>query len=317
MAETARAARPPLALIVHEEEWSSRSLESVLTPAGWATLRARTGAEALRLVRSAHPAVVLTSARLPDMSGTELCRRMREDAHAGARVPLLVLANGPVGREERMAAFRNGAWDVFSQPVDSEVLLVRLETFLRVHREFERSQDESLLDPETGVYNLRGLARRAREIGAEALRLRHALACVVIAADSAPDESGPDGDWPEGRRVESLAERFGRLLARTGRASDAVGRLGETEFAIIAPATQADAAERMIERIRSAASAAGNGAGPLRVRAGYCAVDDFASSAADVDELLLRAASVLRFLRAQGTAPQTLAFDQLPVRIPS
>ncbi|HVE79179.1 MAG TPA: response regulator [Gemmatimonadaceae bacterium] len=317
MSEIDWAARPPLALIVHEEEWSARSLESVLTPAGWAIIRARTGAEALRLVRSAHPTVVLTHVRLPDMKGTELCRRLREDAHAGAGVPLLILANGPVGREERIAAFRNGAWDIFSQPVDSEVLLVRLETFLRVRREFERSQDESLLDAETGVYNLRGLARRAREIGAEALRLRHALACVVLAADTSAGEYASRDEWPDDRRIGSLAERFGRLLARTGRASDVVARIGETEFAIIAPATQADAAERMIERIRSAASEDDGDAGKLRVRAGYCAVDDFASSAADVDELLLRAASVLRFLRAQGTAPQTLAFDQLPVRLPS
>ena len=43
---------PPLVLLANDQEWSSRSLESVLGPRGFATVRAFTGRQALELVRT-------------------------------------------------------------------------------------------------------------------------------------------------------------------------------------------------------------------------------------------------------------------------
>jgi hypothetical protein len=55
----------------------------------------------------------------------------------------------------------------------------------------------------------------------------------------------------------------------------------------------------------------------LRVRAGYCAVPDFAESPVDAVELLLRATTALRDLKRDGDAEQVRAFDQAPLTYPT
>ena len=57
----------------------------------------------------------------------------------------------------------------------------------------------------------------------------------------------------------------------------------------------------------------GSGNHSIRVRAGYCAVPDFATSPVDAVEMLLRATSALRHLRAEGNSDRVRAFEQLPV----
>jgi len=178
------------------------------------------------------------------------------------------------------------------------VLLHKLDTFAGAKREADRLRDDGLLDPVTGLYNARGLARRAREIGADAARRRDPLACVALTP--APEGTRFD-DAATDAAVVRVAEQLGEVLRRTGRTSDAVGRLGPTEFAIVAPATEAAGAERLAERVREAMDAermviprAHDGAERVRIRAGYCAVPDFAESDVDAVEMLVRAASALR-----------------------
>jgi diguanylate cyclase (GGDEF)-like protein len=109
--------------------------------------------------------------------------------------------------------------------------------------------------------------------------------------------------------VVRVAEQLGSVLQRTGRTSDAVGRLGPTEFAIVAAATEASGAERLAERVREAMDAehmviprGADGAARVRIRAGYYAVPDYAESAVDAVEMLVRAAAALRQGAGHGGA---------------
>ena len=143
------------------------------------------------------------------------------------------------------------------------------------------------------------------------MRLRQPLACVVFGP-----EAGLEPEETEALALK-MAEQVGRILRESGRASDAIGRLGAAEFAVIAPATEAQGAVRMVERLGDVLERLpiSNGAGnhALRVRAGYCAVPDFAASPVDAVEMLLRATSALRHLRAEGNSDRVRAFEQLPV----
>jgi len=215
---------------------------------------------------------------------------------------------GPASRSQRLDAYRAGVWEYLSLPVDAEALILKLSAFVRAKREIDRSREESLLDDSTGLYNVRGLARRAREMGAEASRRHSPLACVAVTASvpgGVSDEIDP-----------RLAEELGDLCRRTARSSDAVGRLGRSDFAILAPATDDAGAVRLAERLREGAAAAlfGNGASVAgyELRAGYCAYQDFSKSPVDAVELLLRAATALRHVRAAEGAGIS-AYHDVPV----
>lgn len=307
--------RPPLVLLANDQEWSARSLESILGPNGYAVLRAYTGRQVLELVRTAQPDLVIVDVRLPDMSGLDVCRTLRDDARFSAATPIIVTSAGAAEREQRIGAFQAGAWEFASQPLDGEVLLLKLDAFMRSKREMDRLRAESLLDPVTGLYNMRGIVRRAREISAEAQRMHSPIACVAFTPVFPPPQHEEQAPPEMATRV---VEHVGTIVQRTGRVSDAIGRLGPSEFAIIAPATEGKGAVRMMERlqerIESEPLTADGVELKVKIRAGYCAVPDFAESSVDAVEMLLRATTALRYARTDEKGSEIRAFEEVPVR---
>jgi diguanylate cyclase (GGDEF)-like protein len=277
-------------------------------------LRAYTGQQALDRARTAQPDLIILDAQMPDMHGVEVCRSLRDDPRLSGTVPIVITTSGPSGRAQRLEAYRAGAWEFLGQPLDGEALLLKLQTFIRAKFEIDRVRDESLLDQLTGLYNMRGLAKRAREIGSEAYRRHHALACIVFS----PDPEHVDSEQLSEDIAARVAERVGDIIRRSGRASDAIGRLGRSEFAVIAPATEAEGAVRLMQRlgqsIESQSVNLGEVEKKLKIRAGYCAVPDFAESSVDAVEMLLRATTALRHLRAEGNGERIRAFEQVPVK---
>lgn len=280
--------RPALVLLADDQEWMSRSVESVLQPAGYAVLRAFTGRQCIALAASARPDAIIVNLHLPDMDGIDVLQALR-DGPGGNETPRLAVSWDAPARRDRLRALDAGAWAVYSQPLDVDLVLSQLRTFIRVRQSHEALIDTGLLDRESGLYNARGLARRAREVGAEAHRRREPLACVMFA----PEVAGLDEAIVEevlDRTVAQLVE----IVRRSGRISDVIGRLSRTEFAAVLPGTEAVGAMRLIERLQDALQGTGGGsARPTRLRAGYASAQD-AADASDPIELLLRAASAMR-----------------------
>jgi diguanylate cyclase (GGDEF)-like protein len=317
MSETEKLSRPPLVLLANDQEWSARSLESILGPNGYAVLRAYTGKQVIELARAAQPDLIIIDIRLPDVAGIDVCRTLTEDPQYSPSTPIVITTAGAAEREQRLAAYQAGAWEFCSQPLDGETLLLKLDAFMRGKRETDRLIAESLLDAATGLYNMRGLVRRAREISAEAQRLRAPIACVAfspVAVTQGNEERQLNGD------AARVMEQLGAIMSRTGRVSDAIGRVGPTEFAIIAPATGSDGAVKLVERIQhmmdSEALTIGDSGHRVKIRAGYCAVPDFSESALDAVEMLLRATTALRNSRSSedGGPEGAKAFEAVPVK---
>jgi PleD family two-component response regulator len=314
MANRDKAPNAPLVLIANDQEWSARSLESILGPSGFAVVRAYTGQQALERARTSQPDLIILDAQMPDMHGFEVCRTLRSDPRFSATTPIVITTSGPSGRTQRLEAYRAGAWEFLGQPLDGEALLLKLNTFLQSKREVDSLREENLLDPGTGLYNMRGLSRRAREIGAEAFRRHDPVACVVFAPEL--DEGEAEEPEDEARR---MSDQLALLFRQAGRASDAIGRLGMSEYGVIAPATGPDAAVRLARRLGGAVESSPipvrGGERTLKLKAGYCAVADFAESSVDAVELLLRATTALRDLKREGPAGERIrAFDQVPTR---
>jgi diguanylate cyclase (GGDEF)-like protein len=301
MLEREKIAHTPLVLIANDQEWSARSLESILVPKGYEVMRAYTGRQALERARTGHPDVIILDAQMPDLHGVEVCRLLRADPRFSPTVPIVITTAGPSGRAQRLEAYQAGAWEFLGQPLDGESLLLKLEAFLRAKQEVDRVHDESLLDEITGLYNMRGLSRRAREIGSEAFRRRHALTCIVFAPES------PDlGELKSEEAATRVAAAVGDALRKLGRSSDAIGRLGPLEFAVIAPATGPAAALKLVERLRRTVethpvASNGDATATVALRAGYYAVPDFHDAAMDATEMLLRATTALRSLQTDRT----------------
>ena len=303
-------ARPPLVLVATEHDWSSRSLESILKPSGFAVVRVSTGRQVVEMAKTARPDAVILDWKLPDIGGAEVCRALQQMAEVPVATPIIVTSADPGGRTQRLEAYNAGAWLFCSQPLDVEALILQLRTFIQARREADRLREQSLIDEETGLYSFRGLTQRAREMGADAVRRQTPLACVVMAP--APEVRG---NLDDSGRSSILVDYFAEIHRKSGRLSDAVGRLGPLEFGVVAPATNPAGAVRLAERLRSAAQSM-----PLLlddvlhrvdIRVGYCAVTNFADSPVDAVEMLLRATTALHRARDKGDA--ITSFDQATV----
>jgi two-component system KDP operon response regulator KdpE len=116
----------PRVLIVDDEPQIHRFLAPALEAAGYAPLRAETGAEGLRLAAERAPRAVLLDLGLPDMDGQALLPRLRTFFSA----PIIVLSARD-REEEKVAALDAGADDYVEKPFGLGELLARLRAALR------------------------------------------------------------------------------------------------------------------------------------------------------------------------------------------
>ncbi len=292
----------PLVLLVDDQEWTSRSMESILRPKGHVVLKAYTGQQALELVTKVNPDVVIVDVHLPDIDGIDLVRKLRESPTIRPTTPLLMITASNVGKAERLDALGAGAWDILTHPVDPNELILRMDTFVRSKQEADRTREEGLTDPGTGFYNVRGILRRAKEIGADAIRFDRPMACIALG----PHVLGVDerDQAVTEMFIAEVTRRVAGALRSVTRISDTIGRLGPGEFVIVAPGTDESGALRLADRIMEAADkvAQEQGIDPSqfeelrKLRAGFCAVRG--SEPLTPEDLLLKATMALR--RAQA-----------------
>ena len=116
----------PLVLIVDDEPQIRRLLTVTLEANGYRVLPAVSGQEGLVLAAQHQPALMVLDIGLPDMSGQEVLRRLREWSQA----PVIVLS---VRDDEKgkVAALDAGADDYVTKPFNTDELLARLRVALR------------------------------------------------------------------------------------------------------------------------------------------------------------------------------------------
>ena len=297
-----------LALIAGSDETSVRALQSVLQPAGYRVLQAATQAAALAQARRGLLDVILVFEALGEDSGVRLSAALRHDAAVIPGVPILGFAPGVVARELRLDWLRAGAWDVFRFPVDAEELLFKLDSYLR---ETDRLRAGLLVDQVTGLYTAPGVRRRAGELIAAAVRGHGALACLVFRPDVVGGAGAGAGTETEEERA-ALRARLGAVLRAQGRVSDTIGwwNGAGSEFAVLAPATNAAGAEHLAARLAHAIEA-GAAAPRLVMRVGYEAVPDVHAQPLDADQLLGRAVVALGSNRGAAPGERIRRFQSL------
>lgn len=116
-------------LVVEDEDDIRDLVEMNLRRAGFEVLPARDGAEALSLARTHLPPVVLLDLMLPDMSGTDICARLRADPATSAAHVIMVTARTEEG--DRITGFEVGADDYVTKPFSVKELVLRVQAAAR------------------------------------------------------------------------------------------------------------------------------------------------------------------------------------------
>src|SRR6185503_14818170 len=91
-----------------------------------------TGRQALQRALELPPDLIILDNQMPDLYGIEVCRLLRQDPRIGPATPILLSTAGPAGRQQRIEALEAGAWEFYGQPLDPEILLLKLRNYLQV-----------------------------------------------------------------------------------------------------------------------------------------------------------------------------------------
>jgi len=121
---------PARLLVVDDTPNNVKLLADLLRVKGYEVATASSGLEALAHVETGRPDLVLLDVVMPEMSGYEVCRRIRANPATATLPVVMVTALDP--SEERMKGIEAGADDFLSKPINQPELLARVRSLLRI-----------------------------------------------------------------------------------------------------------------------------------------------------------------------------------------
>lgn len=123
------APQQPCVLVVEDESAQREVLKYNLEAEGFGVVTAENGDEALLLVREETPDLIVLDWMLPNVSGIEVCRRVKADPDTRS-IPIVMLsARGDEG--DKVRGLETGADDYVTKPYSVVELMARLRTQLR------------------------------------------------------------------------------------------------------------------------------------------------------------------------------------------
>lgn len=119
----------PLILIVDDEEDVRELVRMNLRRAGFDTLEAEDGLQALKLVREHKPCVIVLDVMMPGRDGLQVCEELRMFESTRLIPVIMLTAKGQT--EDRIAGLEHGADDYLSKPFSPKELVLRVQALLR------------------------------------------------------------------------------------------------------------------------------------------------------------------------------------------
>jgi diguanylate cyclase (GGDEF)-like protein len=207
-------------------------------------LCANGGVEGLAKAQKEHPDLVLLDLKMPDMSGYDVCEKLKSDP-AMDSIPIIFLTAAD-SIEDKVKGLDMGAVDYVAKPFDPVELCARVRAALRVKRLQDLLSLRAQLDPLTELWNRQAMETRLRQEWARMSRHEEVMAFVMIDIDHFKMINDHFGH-PAGDRVLCATTR---LLSAQCRESDMACRYGGEEFAVILPNTRSNDAVIFAERCR-------------------------------------------------------------------
>ena len=124
-------------LAVDDTPENLRLLEALLTPRGYQLVTASSGAQALALLGSERPDLLLVDIVMPEMNGYEVTKRVRADPD-WRHLPIIMIT--ATGGADLVHSLEAGADDFVSKPFDQHELLARVKSLLRVKSYYDTVQ---------------------------------------------------------------------------------------------------------------------------------------------------------------------------------
>jgi diguanylate cyclase (GGDEF)-like protein len=243
--------RNPRILIVDDEPVNLTVLSAHLTRWGCTVHAAAGGRDALAVVGTFHPDLVLLDILMPGMSGLDVCAALQRDP-AARHIPVVFLT--ALAREEaKVRGFEAGGRDYVTKPFMVPELAARVGAALRdkFSEDGLRARRDQLLkevskDPVTGLVNLAGFDEVAGELLAREADDIWPLSLLLVDLDGSGRTEATRAHRQDGEALCLVAE----TIRAYSRRDDLVGRHRGDALAWMLPGAAQAVAMRLAEQVR-------------------------------------------------------------------
>lgn len=238
----ASAGEPPRVLIVEDSKSQALHYNKVLKEAGCSTAVVNQPLQVLEALHALQPELILLDMQMPECTGLELARVLRQ--MAGWRSVPVLFMSAEENPEKQAAAMAISGDDFLLKPVKADELKKAVLT--RIAR--SRMQLQQLnRDGLTGLLNLSAMQQAVDNQCAQASRTGEPLCFALLDIDrlSALNQSAGHGVG------DAVVRQLARLLSRRLRKSDTIGRLGGDRFGVLLPGCRGDDASRLVDAVRA------------------------------------------------------------------
>ena len=139
-------------VVTDPDQAARRTVARALARLGLRPAETQTGEQALTLCTRGAPALVVAEVRLPDMSGFELCRELREQQQLD--VPIVLMSGELTDSASRVAGLLVGADEYLVKPFDPDELRARARNLVRRFQATRRKRTTALTPREQEVLTL-------------------------------------------------------------------------------------------------------------------------------------------------------------------
>ena len=202
-------------------------------------VEAHCGEDALNLCKKGGIDLILLDINMPGVDGYEVCRQLK--ASPDTKDITVIFVTGREGPEDHEKGFDLGAVDFVTKPFNLPMLMVRVESALRMKYaqepnplDTEGMMDVAYTDPLTGLRSQRYFLERLQEEVDKAHRYDFPVSCVILDLDgmeAVNQDSGPVA-------LDDLLIEVAMSIRSYTRSYDVLGRYDGTLFAALLPHTE-------------------------------------------------------------------------------
>lgn len=290
-------------LVVDDSPVYRKLVEHALSQDSSAVLFATSGDQALEIFELEHPEIVITDWLMPDLTGIELCQRIREGTQASYAYVIMLTSNAE--KENVVKGLSAGADDYLTKPFHAAELLARVragQRLIDLHRQIETKnrllEELALTDALTCLPNRRAIETWAtRQLSGAA---RHGFPFWVVMIDL--DDFKRVNDAHGHDAGDMVLRKFAEILKSNTRLSDISGRIGGEEFLQVLTHADEVNVSLVLERIRSQFEAEkflASGA-EFIVTASFGVAGFWGNKAPEFSELVTRADAALYRAKRRG-----------------
>jgi len=252
-------------LVVDDDPAALETVANCLAAGGHTPFKVANSLQAIEVMRTRRPSIVLCDWLMPGMDGLELCRHIK--SRTADPFIYFIMLTVQSGKEHLKEAFQAGADDFLCKPFHPDELLARINAGIRTADLYDELAEQNITaqrlnaelsqlnarlrqtvntDEITGLFNRRYGMNMLKELWAMAHRYEQPLSAAMIDVDHFKlinDEFGH-------LKGDEVLQSLGRILAAGIRTSDVACRIGGEEFLILMPGVTSEQAYVCVERLR-------------------------------------------------------------------